>query len=311
MNCHSYSIWARVLKLLWCLYDPKGIDGWRILFVPLNFVNVGMPQWFYDLKCNSRLWIVTRIWYMSLRFEIIMMPLWAERNWRILFVPLNYDASMTRRILFVPLNYVASMTWKELTNIICPIKICKCWMPWWFYDLECNSKLWIITHIWYMSLSFDIFMMPLWPESNWQILFVSLNYGVSMTRKELTDIICLIKICKCCRIIQRSKSKHENQYNSYSKVTTRWWFRCRPILFSSRRWRWRSVLVLYLSSSMTMTLCSVPSIFNGKFLTLSWFSSFYSWIFINIIQSVHVGNFVVKLSHSLILACLKYFNLLL
>jgi len=23
-----YSIWAWVLKLLWCLYDPKGIDGW-------------------------------------------------------------------------------------------------------------------------------------------------------------------------------------------------------------------------------------------------------------------------------------------
>jgi len=108
-----YSIWAWVLKLLWCLYDPKGIDGWRILFVPLNFVNVGMPWWFYDLECNSRLWIVTRIWYMSLSFEIIIMPLWAERNWRIYFVPLNYDALMTQ---------------KESTNIICPVKIRKCWM---------------------------------------------------------------------------------------------------------------------------------------------------------------------------------------
>jgi len=161
-----------------------------------------------------------------------MMPLWAERNWRILFVPLNYDDSMTR---------------KELTDIICPIKICKCWMPLWFYDLECNSKLWIVTHIWYTSLSFEIFMMPLWPERNWRILFAPLIYDVSMTRKELTDIICLIKICKCCRIIQRSKSKHENQYRSYSKVTTRWWFRCR-ILFSSRRWRWRYVLSLSSST---------------------------------------------------------------
>jgi len=31
--------------------------NWRILFVPLNFVNVGMPQWFFDLKCNFRLWV--------------------------------------------------------------------------------------------------------------------------------------------------------------------------------------------------------------------------------------------------------------
>jgi len=177
-----YSIWAWVLKLLWCLYDPKGIDGWWILFVPLNFINVGMPRWFYDLECNSRLWIVTRIWYMSLSFEIIMMPLWAERNWRIFFVPLNYDASMT---------------WKEFMDIICPIKVCKCWMPRWFYDLECNSRLWIVTHIWYMSLSFEIIMMPLWLEINWRILFVPLNYDVSMTRKELTNIICPIKICKC------------------------------------------------------------------------------------------------------------------
>jgi len=144
-----YDIWAWVLKLLWCLYEPKGIHGYylshqimmhrwpegnlRILFVPLNFVNVGMPRWFYDLECNFRLWIVTHIWYMSLSFEIIMISLWPEMNWWILFVPLNYDASMTR---------------KELTDIICPIKICKCWMPRWFYDLECNSRLWIVTHIW-------------------------------------------------------------------------------------------------------------------------------------------------------------------
>ena len=63
-----------------------------------------------------------------------MMPRWPERYWWILFVPLNYDALMTP---------------KELTDIICPIKIWNCWMPQWFYDLECNSKLWIVTHdIW-------------------------------------------------------------------------------------------------------------------------------------------------------------------
>ena len=133
-------------------------------------------------------------------------------------------------------------------------------------------------------------MMPRWPERNWRILFVSLKY---------------VNV----RIIQRSKSKHENQYRSYLKVTTRWWFRCCRIHFSSRRRRWRSVL--YLSSSMTMTLCSVSFIFNGKFLTLSWFSGFDFWIFINTIRLVHVGNFVVKLSHSPILAYLKTFNLLL
>jgi len=133
-------------------------------------------------------------------------------------------------------------------------------------------------------------MLPRWPERNWRILFVSLKY---------------VNV----RIIQRSKSKHKNQYRSYSKVTTRWWFRCCRILFSSRRWRWRSVL--YLSSSMMMTLCSVPFIFNGKFLSLYWFSGFDYWIFINTIQLVHVGNFVVKLSHSLILAYLKTFDLLL
>jgi hypothetical protein len=31
-------------------------------FCSLNFVNVGMLQWFYDLECNSRLWIVTHIY---------------------------------------------------------------------------------------------------------------------------------------------------------------------------------------------------------------------------------------------------------
>ena len=96
----------------------------------------------------------------------LWMPWWPERNWRILFVPLNYDASMTRN---------------ELTDIICPIKIIKCWMLRWFYDLECNCRLWIVTHIWYMSLSFEILMMHLWPERNWR----------------MTDIICPIKFCKC------------------------------------------------------------------------------------------------------------------
>ena len=170
MNCHSYSIWAWVLKLLWCLYDPE--KNWRILFVPLNYdasmtrkelmdiicpikiCKCWMPRWFYDLECNSRLWIVTHIWYMSLSFEIIMMPLWPERNWQILFVPLNYDASMTR---------------KELTDIICPIKISKCWMPQWFYDLECNCILWIVTHIWksipFLFEGYDTLVVSLLPDS--------------------------------------------------------------------------------------------------------------------------------------------------
>jgi len=74
-------------------------------------------------------------------------------------------------------NYFdASMTRKELTDIICPIKFCKCWIPWWFYDLECNSRPWIVTHIWYMSLNFEIIIMPLWPERNWRILFVPLIF---------------------------------------------------------------------------------------------------------------------------------------
>jgi len=137
------------------------------IIYPIKICKCWMPQWFYDLECNSRLWIVTHIWYMSLSFEILMMPLWPERNWRI------------TGISFVPLNFV---------NV---------GMPRWFYDLECNSRLWIVTHIWYMSLSFEIFMMPLWPERNWRILFVPLNYDASMTWKELTNIICLIKICKC------------------------------------------------------------------------------------------------------------------
>jgi len=136
------------------------------IICPIKNCKCWMSRWFYDLECNSRLWIVTHIWYMSLSFEIIMMPLWPERNWRILFVPLNYDASITR---------------KELTDIICPFKISKCWMPRWFYDLECNSRLWIVIHIWYMNLSFEILMMPVWPERNWR----------------MTDIICPIKFCKC------------------------------------------------------------------------------------------------------------------
>ncbi len=85
-----YDIRASVLKLLWCLDDPKGIDK---LFVTLNFVNVWMPQWFYDLECYSRLWIVTQIWYMSL----VLKLLWSFHD---------------------P---------KELKDIICPIKFRKSW----------------------------------------------------------------------------------------------------------------------------------------------------------------------------------------
>jgi len=55
----KYDTWVWVLKLLWCLNDPKRIDGY---YLSHYFVNVGMPRWFYDLECNSRLWIVTQIW---------------------------------------------------------------------------------------------------------------------------------------------------------------------------------------------------------------------------------------------------------
>jgi len=27
------------------------------IICPLNFVYVGMPQWFFDLECNFRLWV--------------------------------------------------------------------------------------------------------------------------------------------------------------------------------------------------------------------------------------------------------------
>jgi len=111
--------------------------NWRILFVPY-VASVRMPLWFYDLECNSILWILTHIWSINLNFETIMMPRWPERNWRILFVP-----------------YVASV-----------------WMPLWFYDLDCNSILWILTHIWYINLNFETIMMPRWPERNWRIVFV-------------------------------------------------------------------------------------------------------------------------------------------
>jgi len=92
----KYDIRASVLKLLWCLDNPKGIDGYylsikfckcwavSVILKKPHFVNVWMPRWFYDLECNSRLWIVTKIWYKSLSFETIMMSRWPERNWQII-----------------------------------------------------------------------------------------------------------------------------------------------------------------------------------------------------------------------------------
>jgi len=96
----------------------------------------------YHLECNSRLWIVTHIWYMSLNFKIIMMSLWPEKNWPILFVPLD----------FVNVGYLDDFM--ILSAIL---------------DHE-------LSLIWYMSLNFEIVMMPLWPERNWWILFVPLNF---------------------------------------------------------------------------------------------------------------------------------------
>jgi len=177
--------------------------NWRILSVPLNFVNVGMPQWFYDLECISRLWTVTQIWYMSLSFEIIMMPRWLERNWRILFVPLNfvnvgmlrwfYDLECNSRLWIVTQIWYMSLSFeiimmprwpeKNWRILSVPLNFVNVGMPRWFYDLECISRLWTVTQIWYMSLSFEIIMMPRWPERNWRILFVPLNFvNVGMLR---------------------------------------------------------------------------------------------------------------------------------
>jgi len=89
-----------------------------------------MPWWFYDFECNSKLFIVTHKWYMSLSFEAIMMPRWPENIWR-----------------FVPLNFV---------NVGLPHGD--------FMILLCNYILWIVTQIWYKSLSFETIMMPQWPD---------------------------------------------------------------------------------------------------------------------------------------------------
>ena len=105
--------------------------------------------------------------------------------------------------------YDASMTRKELVDIICPIKFCKCWdasvilkettfSKCWdvsmiIYDLECNyynasmtpkelidiicpiniASVWMPRWpIWYLCLGFEIIMMPRWPERNCWIFFV-------------------------------------------------------------------------------------------------------------------------------------------
>jgi len=106
-----------------------------------------MPWWFYDLECNSRLWIVPQIWYKSLSFKTIMMPRYIERNWRILFVTLNFvnvgmpvsDFMIMSAIIDFELSlkydiwtYVLKLLRclhdpNELTDIICPIKFRKCW----------------------------------------------------------------------------------------------------------------------------------------------------------------------------------------
>jgi len=134
-------------------------------------------QWFHYLECNYRLWIVTQIWYMSLCFETIMMPRWPEgiEGYRSLdFETIKMPRWPERnwRVLFVPLNFVNMWFYRKLNFV-------NVGMPWWFYDLECNSRLWIVTHIWYMNLSFETIM------------------NASMTQNELTDINCSIKFCKC------------------------------------------------------------------------------------------------------------------
>jgi len=130
MNCHSYMIYEP--KFL--NYHGASMTRKELTICPIKFCKCrAASRWFHDLECNYRLWIVTQIWYMSLTFETIMMPRWPEgidgykslgfetikmprwpeRNWRILFVLLNF------------VNFI---------NV---------GMPRWFFDLECNSRLWV------------------------------------------------------------------------------------------------------------------------------------------------------------------------
>jgi len=153
-----------------------------------------MPWWFYDLECNSRVWIVTHIWYMSLSFETIMNASMTRNELTDINCSIKFckcvilkkttfcecwDASVIlwSWVQFRTMNchsytiydpkfwnyYDASMTQKELT--ICSIKFCKCRAAsQWFDFLECNYRLWIVPQIWYMSLCFETIMMNRWPE---------------------------------------------------------------------------------------------------------------------------------------------------
>jgi len=132
----SFMTWMKFLNLNCpCVlksFFPNPIKGWYIpksdgrnawiLFLFLNFISVGLPEWFYrephyahfiihnvkawwwlkckmsvnfihnllgfrGSECNSSLWIVIQRWNMSLNFETIEIARWPERNWRMLFVP--------------------------------------------------------------------------------------------------------------------------------------------------------------------------------------------------------------------------------
>ena len=59
-------LWVKSIFVIWkgddiILSAMVGNDEYWFRY--LNFVNVGMPRWFYDLECNSRLWIVTHMIY--------------------------------------------------------------------------------------------------------------------------------------------------------------------------------------------------------------------------------------------------------
>jgi len=74
MNFYSFIMPRWPKRNFWMCFKEDETHSLLDYFCSLNFVNVGMLRWFYDLECKSRLWIVTNIWYMSLNFDTIVMP---------------------------------------------------------------------------------------------------------------------------------------------------------------------------------------------------------------------------------------------
>jgi len=134
-----------------------------------------MIWWYYDLVCNSRLWIVTQIWYMSLSFEIIMMlddPKGIDGYYLSHKCCKCLDASMTHMIYEPEFwnYYDASMTRKELMDIICPINVSSVWMPRWPLNKHYEHFTHNVKVGWCLKCDIDMnfysFIMPQWPEKN-------------------------------------------------------------------------------------------------------------------------------------------------